>query len=233
MCANRSQATVRVMIVEDDLGALQRFNDAISHDGRFAVVGVARTGKEAIVRLPAASPDVLLVDLGLPDIHGTEVIRFAARNLPECDVMVVTVFGDEGNVLASIEAGATGYVLKDVSAADLVTNILELRAGGAPMSPGIARMVLARMRDSESSEAPAPAAARAVLTAREIEVLSLLSRGYTYAEIADRLGISLGTVTSHIKNSYRKLTVHSGAAAVTRAAELGLLLPVAGKDSSR
>jgi DNA-binding NarL/FixJ family response regulator len=145
--------------------------------------------------------------------------------------MVITVFGDEGNVLASVEAGATGYVLKDTSADDLVSNILELRAGGAPMSPGIARMVLARMRDREPPGAPAPQSA--VLTAREIEVLSTLSRGYTYAEIAGKLGISLHTVTSHIKNSYRKLTVHSGAAAVTRAAELGLLRPVAGKDPPR
>lgn len=108
----------------------------ISCDARTAVAKKARSGREAIARLPAASPDVLLVDLGLPDIHGTEVIRFASRALPECDVMVITVFGDERNVVSSIEAGATGYVLKDCSDADPVARILELRAGGSPMAPG-------------------------------------------------------------------------------------------------
>jgi DNA-binding NarL/FixJ family response regulator len=202
----RAISLVRVAIVEDDLVTLERFAQAISCDARTTVVEKARTGREAIGRLPAASPDVLLVDLGLPDVHGTEVIRFASHALPECDVMVITVFGDERNVVASIEAGATGYVLKDAGDADLVSRIVELRAGGSPMSPGIARIVLKRMRG-----------------AREADVLRLLSRGYTYAEIGGQLGISVHTVTSHIKNSYRKLAVHSAAAAVTRAAELRML----------
>jgi DNA-binding NarL/FixJ family response regulator len=229
----QSSAPVRVMIVEDDYGTRERFAKAIMGDSRTRMVEKARTGREAIARIHDARPDVLLVDLGLPDIHGTEVIRHAVRRRPDCDVMVITVFGDERNVLASIEAGATGYVLKDASDADLVANILELRAGGAPMSPGIARMVLTRMqgRDQADPRSATGVSARAELTPREIEVLNSLSRGYTYAEIGGRLGISLGTVTSHIKNSYRKLTVHSGAAAVTRAAELGLIQPPADKPS--
>jgi DNA-binding NarL/FixJ family response regulator len=228
--AERENTVVRVMIVEDDLGSLERFAGALVRDPRTRVAEKARSGREAIARLPDVSPDVLLVDLGLPDIHGTEVIRFAARTLPECDIMVITVFGDERNVIASIEAGATGYVLKDCSDADLVARVLELRAGGSPMSPGIARMVLTRMRASTGA-APAPRKrdgsadenAPFTLTSREADVLRLLSRGYMYAEIGDRLGISVHTVTSHIKNSYRKLAVHSAAAAVTRAADLHLL----------
>jgi DNA-binding NarL/FixJ family response regulator len=220
---------VRVAIVEDDLVTLERFAQAISRDARTVVVEKARTGREAIGRLPAASPDVLLVDLGLPDVHGTEVIRFASHALPECDVMVITVFGDERNVVASIEAGATGYVLKDAGDADLVARIVELRAGGSPMSPGIARIVLKRMRGAREAEpvpddpAAGPPPGMAALSSREADVLRLLSRGYTYAEIGGQLGISVHTVTSHIKNSYRKLAVHSAAAAVTRAAELRML----------
>jgi DNA-binding NarL/FixJ family response regulator len=145
------------------------------------------------------------------------------RKHPACDIMVITVFGDERNVLASIEAGATGYVLKDCSDEDLVARVLELRLGGAPMSPGIARMVLNRMQHGSRSKKAAAVSEEAILTGREIEVLSLLARGFLYAEIGKRLGISLNTVTSHIKNSYRKLAVHSGPAAVTRAAQLGLL----------
>jgi len=224
----RPSSIVRVMIVEDDHDTRERFAAAISSDLRTRLVQKVSTGRDAIARLPAASPDVLLVDLGLPDIHGTEVIRYAARTLPECDIMVITVFGDERNVLASIEAGATGYILKDRSNTDLVADVLELRAGGAPMTPGIARMVLNRMHAQTPSAAAGPEGP-AVLTQRESEVLSLLSRGYTYSEIATQLNISPNTVTSHIKNSYRKLAVHSGAAAVTRAAELGLLRP--GEDN--
>jgi len=112
---SKSAALVRVMIVEDDEGMLERFSEAISRDPRTRLVEKARTGREALARLLLVRPDVLLVDLGLPDIHGTEVIRFAARTLPECDIMVVTVFGDERNVITSIESGATGYVLKDCS----------------------------------------------------------------------------------------------------------------------
>jgi DNA-binding NarL/FixJ family response regulator len=224
----QSGEVVRVMIVEDDPVMLERFAAALVRDPRTRVVEKVRSGREAIARLPLVTPNVLLVDLGLPDIHGTEVIRFAARTLPECDVMVITVFGDERNVIASIESGATGYVLKDCNDADLVTRILELRAGGSPMSPGIARIVLNQMR---AGTVAAPAGDRrgagddaaSVLTARETDVLRLLSRGYTYSEVGERLGISVHTVTSHIKNCYRKLAVHSGTAAVTRAAELGLL----------
>jgi len=222
---SRSAALVRVMIVEDDEGTLERFAEAIARDPRTRLVEKARTGREAIARLSAARPDVLLVDLGLPDIYGTEVISHAVRKHPACDVMVITVFGDERNVLASIEAGATGYVLKDCSDEELVARVLELREGGAPMSPGIARLVLNRMqrRGQSRSKKAAGAGEDSILTEREIEVLNLLARGYLYADIGKRLGISLNTVTSHIKNSYRKLAVHSGPAAVTRAAELGLL----------
>lgn len=217
---------VRVMIVEDDAAMRTRFGIAVANDQRMAMAYLTGTGRDAIAKLTEVRPDVLLVDLGLPDMHGSEVIRTAARLLPECDIMVVTVFGDERNVLASIEAGATGYVLKDCSDEDLVRHILQLRAGGSPVSPGVARLVLDRMRVATPKPA-APAADQpdtlAQLTPREAGVLRLVSRGYTYAEVADKLGISVNTVTTHIKNSYRKLAVHSGAAAVTRASELGFL----------
>jgi DNA-binding NarL/FixJ family response regulator len=214
---------IRVMIVEDDRETLARFEQSLERDPRLQVVATARSGGEAVARLGEIAPDVLLADLGLPDMHGTEVIREARRLHPACDIMVITLFGDERNVLASIEAGATGYILKDCTDEQLVDRVLELRAGGAPMTPVIARMVLQRMRVGVAAETPGGGGEHGPLTAREIEVLSLLARGYVYAEIADRLGISLNTVASHIKNSYRKLAVHTGAAAVTRAAELGLL----------
>ena len=214
------------MIVEDDPVTLQRFANAVAGDRRTTLAYAAHAGREAIEHLAAVKPDALLVDLGLPDVHGTAVIRAAARLLPECDIMVVTVFGDERNVLASIEAGATGYVLKDCSDEELIRYILQLHSGGSPVSPGVARLVLDRMRlavpgtSAAGAEHPVPSDP---LTPREADVLRLVARGYTYTEVAAKLEISVNTVTTHIKNSYRKLAVHSGAAAVTRAAQMGLL----------
>jgi DNA-binding NarL/FixJ family response regulator len=126
--AEEASPVVRVMIVEDDPETLDRFAQVLAHDPRTAVVAKAPNGRDAISNLPGASPDVLLVDLGLPDMHGTEVIRHARHVLPDCDIMVITLFGDEHNVLASIEAGATGYVLKDSSDEQLVARVLELRS---------------------------------------------------------------------------------------------------------
>ena len=210
---------MRVMIVDDDPAIRERFAKAISADARAMLVEQAATGREAIARLAHVRPDVLLVDLGLPDIHGTEVIRHAARTLPKCDVMVITVFADERSVLESVESGACGYVLKDCTDAEFIDSIIELRAGGAPMSPGIARTVLSRLRKQAQQQEDSG------LSSREIDVLNLLSRGYSYAEVGAQLGISVHTVASHIKNSYRKLSVHSAAAAVARAAELKVLRP--------
>jgi len=214
---------VRVMIVEDDRVTRERFARAVSADDRIFLAGAARTGHEALAMLGAARPQVLLVDLGLPDMDGTEVIRHAVRALPDCDIMVITVFGDNAHVLASFEAGASGYVLKDCSDDDLVAYILELHRGGAPMSPGVARTVLKSMRARAESRSESSDKTPAALTAREIDVLRMISRGYTYAEVAAKLGVSAHTIGSHSKHIYRKLAVHSAAAAVMRASRLRLL----------
>ena len=165
-----------------------------------------------------AQMKLIVVGNGMAGIRTVEELIKSAPGLYD-----ITVFGDERNVLASIEAGATGYVLKDCGDADLVAYVLELRSGGAPMSPGVARMVLKRMRAKGEAAAEPHAEVEAMLTAREADVLRLISRGYSYAEVAQRLGISVHTVGSHVKNSYRKLAVHSAAAAVMRAAQLRLL----------
>ena len=190
--------------------------------------------------------DVLLTDLGLPDGSGLEVIRHATRLHPRCEPLVISLFGDEDNVLASIEAGALGYIHKDSAPDDIAQTILEMKAGASPISPMIARKVLAKYASSRPgrwrrptrrpprSQAPVPVAvdperprnrraSRRLLSPREHEVLMLISRGFSYAEIARLQTVSVHTVQTHIKNLYSKLSVHSKNEAVFEASRLGLL----------
>ncbi|SPS01003.1 response regulator [Cupriavidus taiwanensis] len=226
-------STTRVLIVEDDPLALRRLVQAVDlHAADAAVAGCASTVAEAQAWLAQHQPDVLLCDLGLPDGSGIDVIRNARERYPACDCMVVTVFGDDQHVLASIEAGAIGYLLKDETTDRIAASIGELRAGGSPMSPLIARQVVNRLRgappeaaarDAGTGAGSGPASGAVMLSVRENEILDLISRGYTYAETARYLGLSVHTVQSHIKNIYGKLAVRSRGEAVFEAAKLGLL----------
>jgi len=180
--------------------------------------------------------DVLLTDLGLPDGSGLEVIRHARLRHPSCEPLVISMFGDEDNVLASIEAGALGYIHKDAAPDDIAQTILDMKAGASPISPMIARRVLSRFLALQSSrdagaQAPAPdrlqppmmEKAGHLLTAREQEVLGLIARGFSYNEIARLKAVSVHTVQTHIKNLYSKLAVHSKSEAVYEATRMGLL----------
>ena len=160
----------------------------------------------------------MLVDLGLPDKSGIDVIRHAAKVSPQCESMVVTVFGDEAHVLASIEAGATGYLLKDASADQFLASIRELVAGGSPISPVIARGLLRRFMPN-----PVVPNNESNLSEREREILKLVAKGFNFGEIGQLLTISPHTVTSHIKKIYRKMAVHSRGEAVYEAQRMGLL----------
>jgi len=162
------------------------------------------------------------VDLGLPDVSGIEIIRETARRYPETDIMVVTVFGDEEHVLASIEAGATGYLLKDSLPEEFIDVIKELRAGGSPISPIIARQLLKKLRPA-SSPGQVPTSNLSELSARESEVLSFIAKGFSFAEIAKLLEISPHTVTTYVKKIYQKLAVHSRGEAVYEATRMGLI----------
>lgn len=213
--------TISVMIVEDDPAFLKRFCAIVASEPEFELFSAVRNGTAAREALAHAAPDVLLVDLGLPDMSGIEIIRETARRYPATDIMVVTVFADEEHVLASIEAGATGYVLKDSLPEELITLIKQLRAGGSPISPMIARMLLKQLRPDGTD--PVQEEGRAGLSARETEILSFIAKGFSFSEIGGLLGISTHTVTTHVKNIYKKLAVHSRGEAVYEATRMGLL----------
>jgi DNA-binding NarL/FixJ family response regulator len=227
-----------VLIVEDDTQMREFFAASVRRNVQLSLVASMGTVGETCHWLgdPVHTVDVLLVDLGLPDGSGLDVIRFAQTRHPECESLVISMFGDEENVLASIEAGALGYIHKDAAPDDIAHTILEMKAGASPISPMIARRVLSKylvLKSGEAADQPtlaksvAPGStaqeARGALSEREQEVLELIARGFSYAEIARLNSVSVHTVQSQIKNIYSKLAVHSKNEAVYEATRLGLL----------
>lgn len=224
----RISPVASVVIVEDDDHTREALSAAVSAMPGFALAAAFDRIQPAIAWLRAKQADVLLTDLGLPDGSGIDVIRACSARWPDCDIMVITMFGDEKNVLSSIEAGASGYILKDNDRLDMNRAMQDLRAGGSPMSPLIARKVLERARRRETPAAAPTTPSRqptssVALTRRETETLDLIARGYTYEETARLLSISLSSVQTHIRGIYGKLAVKSRGEAVFEAHKLGLL----------
>ena len=221
-----SDGPISIVIVEDEPEFRRRFAQIIESEPSMQLVGVAANRREAQVIIDAEDFDVLLIDLGLPDGNGIDLIRHVSQKKPDADIMVVTVFGDEQHVVSSTEAGATGYILKDSTPADVISCIRLLRAGGSPVSPVVARSVLRAIRNRIGPSSPAARTATPEnnpLSARETEILQLLAKGMSFIEIGEILGISPHTVTAHIKKIYRKLAVHSRGEAVYEATQMGLL----------
>jgi DNA-binding NarL/FixJ family response regulator len=171
-----------------------------------------------------------LVDLGLPDGSGIELIRAVRAKDAGAYILVISVFGDVDNIVGSIEAGANGYLLKDAVDSDLMSAIAAMEVGGTPLSPMIASRLLEAMRPAKPFAASLDKASAAqstahagLLTAKELELLNLLSRDYTYAESAELMHIALSTVQTHVRSIYAKLSVGSKSEAVFEAKALGLL----------
>ena len=231
----------RVVVVEDDPDTRQFLESCVNDQTQFALAGSFATLQPARAWFTQHEADLLLVDLGLPDGSGLQLMREVQQRWPQCDMLVVSMFGDEENVVASIEAGAVGYVHKDDEAADIAQTLLAVKQGASPISPMIARHLLRRMQPPalpRGSLLPKPSATPEValgavndpandpavsLTKREQEVLEYIARGFSYAEIARLQGITVHTVQTYIKKLYGKLAVHSRSEAVYEANRLGLL----------
>lgn len=210
-----------VVVVEDDPHTRAHIARAVKSHRRLSLAGEAGTCAEGRALLAEKPPDVLLTDLGLPDGSGVDLIRGLRARRPDSRALVITVFGDERSVVESLEAGASGYLLKDGTPEEIGSAIDQLLDGGAPISPHIARYLLKRFHTPGAERRPvrdAPA-----LTARETEVLELIAKGFGYAEIARILGISAHTVTTHVRRIYGKLEVGSRGEAVYEAVNLGLI----------
>ena len=198
---------ISVLAVEDDPLHLQSYQDAIlATDDLHWCAGVG-TVREGIAALAPLNPAVVLVDLELPDGSGLEVVKAVRQQCPKAEVLVVSVFGDEGSLMDAVRAGATGYLLKDAPGPDFVASIRDIHAGRSPISPALARQLLVAYH----SEAPtvvrlddsSTVRTGEGLSERETQVLQAVARGHTYAEIAHRHFISPHTVATHVKNIYR------------------------------
>lgn len=219
------EARLSVLVIEDEPFHLARLCDNLRLDARLSLVGAFSAGRPALARLEELLPDVALVDLGLPDIDGFELIRQMRAACPTTDVLVVSVFGTEYHLLHAIEAGATGYLLKDSAPADFNAAIHAVHAGESPISPALARHLLRRCIGMAPTNPSPDPQALGLLSLRETGILEAIARGDSFTDIGRKLFISPHTVKTHVKNIYRKLETHSRHEAVLVARQRGLIHP--------
>jgi DNA-binding NarL/FixJ family response regulator len=197
----------RIVIVEDDNIIRNAFVTLIQQSGDYMVAADYSNAEAAIKNVKDDAPDVYLMDIELPGMNGIEAISKIKAIMPSTQVVVITVYENDELVFKALCEGASGYLTKNMPPQKLIESLKELENGGAPMSTNIARLVVSSFHKNRQSP----------LTARELEVLELLSSGKSYSTIADQLFVDKETVKSHIKNIYLKLEVHSKAEAIEKA----------------
>lgn len=201
-----------VSIVEDDRELRLSLSELIRKTSEYQLVSEHESGESAMAEIPRFKPDVVLMDINLPGIDGIECVKRLKEMLPATQVIMLTVFEDGDRLFKSLQAGASGYLLKRTAPERLMDAVLEAHEGGSPITPLMARRIVRHFReislptDNELGE----------LTTREMNVLDQLSQGLMYKEITAKLGISMDTVRSYIRNIYRKLHVHSRTEAVVK-----------------
>ncbi|MEW5854884.1 MAG: response regulator transcription factor [Myxococcota bacterium] len=209
---------MRVLILEDRPELVEAVKHALGREPRCSLVAVCPTLQAGISTIQRGlQAEVALVDLQLPDGTGHTFLPSLKAALPECSAVIWTQFDDDDNLFEALKQGASGYLLKSTPAAQIVQALLDVSEGGAPMTPAIARRVLASFRPETRAASPLEA-----LSERERTVLKRLSHGYSYAEIAEELGVSLATVQTYIRRTYAKLNVHTKAEATLLATKAGI-----------
>lgn len=200
-----------VLVYEDNELLRQSIESMLNFNNQFKLVGSYNNVLKVEEQVKALQPDIMLMDIDMPGRSGIDAVSKIRTGGSNALILMITVFDDNQHVFDALCAGASGYLLKKHLATKLFDSIDELLAGGAPMSPSIARMVIASMHKKAAQQNPY------ALTSREIDVLTSLSKGNSYKLIANEFGISIDTVRTHIKNVYEKLHVHSQAEAVAKA----------------
>lgn len=211
-------APIRVVIVEDRHETREGLATLIDGTDGFRCVGRFRSMEDALEGLRPPTPDVILMDIGLPGMSGIEGVRLLTSRHPALSILMLTVYDDDERIFDAMCAGACGYLLKKTPPARLLEGLKEVVGGGAPMSPEVARRVVALFRNVRP-----PAQAGHALTPHEIRLLKLLTDGHNYKTAAAELGITVHTVSFHLRQVYAKLQVHSKTEAVAKALRHGLL----------
>lgn len=208
----KESMSIAVSIVEDNPQVRSSLAKLIDGTPGFRCVSRHGSAEDALVEIPKIKPDVTLMDINLPGINGVECVRRLKPQLPGTQIIMLTVYQNTEHIFNALQAGATGYMLKQTPPAELLAAIKEVFAGGSPMSSHIARKIV----QSFQQPAPASVATGASLSPREAEVLDLLAKGFLYKEIADQMKVSYATVHTHIRHIYEKLHVRSRTEAVAK-----------------
>jgi DNA-binding NarL/FixJ family response regulator len=204
--------TLEVAIVEDRREIRAGLAALIGGTEGFRCTDVFASMEDALPRLAERAPDVVLVDIGLPGMSGIEGLRILRARHPALPLVMLTVYDDDARIFEALCAGASGYLLKKTAPARLVESLREAAGGGAPMSPEVARRVLSLFRELRP-----PARADYDLTPHERRILGMLVEGHNYKTAAAALGVSVNTVSFHVRHVYEKLQVHSRSDAVAKA----------------
>jgi DNA-binding NarL/FixJ family response regulator len=214
-----TDTSLAVAVVEDDRGTREGLAALIGGSPGFRCVATYRSVEEALKGLPAIRPDVLLLDIHLPGMPGSEGVRLLREKHARMQVLMLTVFAEEDRIFESLCNGACGYLLKKTPPARVLEAIREAHEGGSPMSPEIARKVVVALQVAGPVEKPEPA-----LTPHEARIIRMLADGDSYQDVGDRLGITVNTVRNYIRRIYEKLHVHTKSQAVSKALR-GRLIP--------
>lgn len=211
---------IRIVIVEDIKDVREGLKYILSLEPSFKVLETFESAEKMLYKIKKGlNPHVILMDIELPDINGIEATRIVTDNYPDIAVLILTIFEEEKKILESIRAGARGYILKNTKPHDLIDQIRSLYQGGSPISPSIARKILAEIQ----KETPKPKKKEYNLTVREKQILEEIIEGHTYRQIADKFGIASSTAKKHILHIYQKLNVSSKVEIVKKVIKEGLI----------
>lgn len=207
--AMEDQETLKIVLIEDDETIRSAYTFLLGHSSGLEVIGAFASAEEALKKLPEIQPHIILLDVELPGINGIEAIPKLKRIVPAAQILILTVYEDEAKIFEALAQGATGYLTKNTPSAKIVEAIREVSDGGAPMSIGVARIVIESFRKNPITP----------LTKRETQILEEIANGKGRGRIADEMFIDTETVKSHIKNIYIKLNVHTKSEAIKTARE--------------